>query len=189
MATADFPFQKPMWDPKALPEHLQYSLLARAIAFALNFHDGQVDKSGHPAIYHPLAVAYKVALAGGDEIQQAAAVLHDVVEDCAVSLSEIFRVFGAPVACLVDALSQRGPLCDPDEPGEKYAAYIERVYADGDRAVLIKICDIEHNIDRSCEPGSTEMQRRLFSAPIKPEFAGLVKRYRAALERLRRPRE
>jgi (p)ppGpp synthase/HD superfamily hydrolase len=179
-----------MWDPASLPERFQYSVLARAIAYATHWHDGQVDKSGHPSIYHPLAVAYKVALAGGDETQQAAAVLHDVVEDSACSISEIYHYFGIYVGGLVESLTRRQAYPGPcATPGETYDDYIERVHWD-ERATLIKIADVEHNIERSYKPVNqppTILVR--FSRLAKEEFGGLVKRYQITLSRLRRPRD
>ena len=56
--------------------------LERAIAIAAMAHEGQVDKAGMPYILHPLRMMLSV------DTPEAcmAAVLHDVVEDTAVTL-------------------------------------------------------------------------------------------------------
>lgn len=54
--------------------------LSKAILIATLAHEGQFDKGGKPYILHPLTVMHK--LDSADEDEQAAAVLHDVIEDC-----------------------------------------------------------------------------------------------------------
>jgi (p)ppGpp synthase/HD superfamily hydrolase len=53
--------------------------LQRAIAIAVEAHDGQTDKGGAPYILHPLRIM--ISLKTEDEM--IVGVLHDVVEDCA----------------------------------------------------------------------------------------------------------
>lgn len=115
---------------------------ARLVATAA--HAGQVDKGGAPYIEHPAFVADRVRWLGGDEVVVAAAWLHDVVEDTAVSLGALVGVFPARVVEAVDGLTRR-----EDEP---YFAYIER--AGGDSvARTVKRCDLAHNLDVSRLPG------------------------------------
>ena len=59
--------------------------LERAIAIAATAHTGQVDKGGAPYILHPL----KVMLRMNTLEERIVAVLHDVVEDCGVSLDDL----------------------------------------------------------------------------------------------------
>ncbi|SFH97985.1 HD domain-containing protein [Planctomicrobium piriforme] len=70
-------------------------------------HDGQVRKyTGRPYITHPMRVAGQVTLhkIATDELI-AAAWLHDVVEDCNVSLGNIHDAFGPQVASAVGWLT------------------------------------------------------------------------------------
>jgi hypothetical protein len=60
------------------------AMLERAIEVAVVCHAGQVDKNGEAYILHPLRVMLAVREGGGSLEQQAAAVLHDVIEDCGV---------------------------------------------------------------------------------------------------------
>ena len=78
--------------------------LLDAFAFALERHASQTRKGTDaiPYISHPLAVASLVMELGGDEDEAIAALLHDVVEDCGVTLNEIAQRFGPRVASLVE---------------------------------------------------------------------------------------
>jgi len=74
----------------------------RALQFATMAHEGQKRKyTGEPYINHPIAVAELVRSAGGTPAMIAAAYLHDVVEDCGVSHSDIGAEFGGAVGTLV----------------------------------------------------------------------------------------
>ena len=53
--------------------------LQRAIAIAVEAHDGQTDKGGAPYILHPLRIMMSLKT----EDEMIVGVLHDVVEDCA----------------------------------------------------------------------------------------------------------
>ncbi len=74
----------------------------RALRFATQAHAGQVRKyTAEPYINHPVAVAGIVRDAEFDDEVIAAALLHDVVEDCDVLISDIFGLFGSRVAQFV----------------------------------------------------------------------------------------
>ena len=79
-----------------------------AIAFAALAHAGQKRKyTNEPYIVHPIEVMTIVHRHGGTEAMLMAAVLHDVVEDCSVSLDTIRRRFGNVVEELVDGLTDQ----------------------------------------------------------------------------------
>jgi (p)ppGpp synthase/HD superfamily hydrolase len=78
------------------------ALVARARAFATEAHAAQRRKyTDEPYIVHPEEVARIVADAGLPAEAIAAAWLHDVVEDCGVTGSELEAAFGPEVARLV----------------------------------------------------------------------------------------
>jgi hypothetical protein len=81
-----------------------------------------------------------------------AAVLHDVVEDCGISLCSIAAQFGQIVCKTVDALSRR--------EGESYGAFIERCGRD-DLANIIKREDLSDNarVDRLPEVTANDWAR------------------------------
>ena len=79
-------------------------LVSEAVAFAVKAHDGmRRKKSESPYILHPMEAAVIVGTMTDDQNLIAAAVLHDVVEDANVSISEIEDKFGARVRELVEA--------------------------------------------------------------------------------------
>lgn len=76
-------------------------LLDRAICFATEAHAGQLRKDGSPFILHPLEDAAIVGTMTTDRAVLAAAVLHDTVEDTAVTPQQIADAFGPRVYELV----------------------------------------------------------------------------------------
>jgi GTP pyrophosphokinase len=86
--------------------HEQLELIQRAYAVADDAHQGARRASGEPFIEHPLAVARILASLAMDSAGIAAALLHDVVEDTAYTLSEIEAQFGLAIAGLVDGVTK-----------------------------------------------------------------------------------
>ena len=80
-------------------------MLYKALVVATKAHTGQVEKSGGAYIHHPIRVA--ALLDDEDDVTRVAALLHDVVEDTAVTLDEIRKKFSDEVADAVDAVSRR----------------------------------------------------------------------------------
>jgi len=82
-------------------------VLNEAIAFAVRAHDGMTRKaSGQPYILHPMETAVIVGTMTNDPEVLAAAVLHDVIEDCGVTDDVLVSRFGKRVARLVRAESE-----------------------------------------------------------------------------------
>ena len=77
-----------------------------AYRFADEAHLGQLRNSGEPYITHPIAVAAQCADWKLDAQALMAALLHDAMEDCGVSKTELIERFGSPVAELVDGLTK-----------------------------------------------------------------------------------
>jgi (p)ppGpp synthase/HD superfamily hydrolase len=123
--------------------------LERAIEIAARAHAGQVDKAGQPYVLHPL----RMMLAVTTPEARMAAVLHDVVEDTAVTLDEL-RAEGFPASVLeaVEALTKR--------EGEDYEAFIRRV-APNPIAREVKLADLRDNSDlsRIAEPTERDRER------------------------------
>ena len=71
-----------------LPEE-KIEIVSKAYRFAENAHSGQVRLSGEPFIEHPLQTAIFLAYLKLDANALAAALLHDVVEDCDVRPEEL----------------------------------------------------------------------------------------------------
>lgn len=112
--------------------------LDRAIAFAAEAHAGQKDRGGASYIRHVLRVTGTVETAGGSEDDMIVAVLHDIVEDCAVTLDDLLRE-GLTETQLdaVDALTKRD--------GESYEDRVHRALRNP-VARKVKVADIEDNL-------------------------------------------
>ena len=81
------------------------SMVERAYNFADTCHNGQLRQDGTPYISHPVEVAIILAELNMDADVICSALLHDVVEDCGVSIKDIEAKFNANVASLVDVVS------------------------------------------------------------------------------------
>ena len=84
-------------------------LTKKAVAYAIEKHKGQFRKgSGLPYITHPIEV-YSIVKKYKDSRELdslcAAALLHDVIEDCNTTTKEIEKEFNPLVASLVDELT------------------------------------------------------------------------------------
>lgn len=78
------------------------TLLDKAVIFAVKAHSNTERRGkGVPYIVHPLEAVSIAATMTTDQVILAAAALHDVVEDTAVTIGEIEREFGPRVASLV----------------------------------------------------------------------------------------
>src|SRR5262249_30480364 len=89
--------------------------IERALQIAAKAHDGQTDKDGQPYILHPLRV---MAAAKGIDAQ-IVAVLHDVVEDTAITLDDL-RAAGFSGQVL------EAVRCVTHDKSEPYADYVVR---------------------------------------------------------------
>lgn len=107
-------------------------MIGTAFERALTAHKGQTDKSGQAYIGHVVRVAAAVE----GEAQTVVALLHDVVEDCDVTLDQIRAEFGDKIAKAVDAITRR----DGEAPG----AYYARIAANA-LALPVKLADIADN--------------------------------------------
>lgn len=77
-----------------------------ALGFAAEAHTGQVRKwTGEDYINHPIEVMNIVHSVPHTEDMLCAALLHDVVEDCDVSIQEVGDLFGPVVRTMVNKLS------------------------------------------------------------------------------------
>ncbi|MBL8041233.1 MAG: bifunctional (p)ppGpp synthetase/guanosine-3',5'-bis(diphosphate) 3'-pyrophosphohydrolase [Chthonomonas sp.] len=88
-------------------------LVDAAFRFAARKHLGQVrdGEAALPYIFHPADVVMKLRRIGGitNEVQLAAAALHDVIEECGVKKGELRKRFGEEVTALVLELTRTEP--------------------------------------------------------------------------------
>ena len=124
------------------------SLILKAYETAERAHEGQVRRSGEPYISHPLAVATVLAGLGMDDVTLAAALLHDSVEDTALSLADLEAEFGPAVAQIVDGVTKLERVSF-DSRAAAQAATMRKMLvamAKDPRVLLIKLADRLHNM-------------------------------------------
>ncbi|MGO1727582.1 HD domain-containing protein [Glutamicibacter ardleyensis] len=113
------------------------SLPVIAEAIARRAHRGQVDKSGADYITHPARVAATVHEQGGTDTAVAAAWLHDVIEDCEFTASDLLAAgISQDVVMAVDSVTKR--------QGESIEDYCARVRSDP-IGLLVKHADLADN--------------------------------------------
>ena len=124
------------------------SLLQRAFAFAAEKHQTQMRESGDPYLSHPLEVAHSLADLRLDLTTVCAALLHDVVEDARISLSEIAAQFGPDTARLVEGVTKisRLDLVSPEVRQVESVRKMLLAMVTDVRVVLVKLADRLHNM-------------------------------------------
>ena len=133
-----------------------------AYRYAAFAHQGQTRRSGEPYISHPVAVACILAKLHLDLPTLLAALLHDVVEDTGVPISEISERFGKQVADLVEGLTK----LDKIEFQSAAAAQAENfrkmllAMSQDVRVILVKLADRLHNM-QTLEAMKPEKQKRI----------------------------
>jgi len=140
----------------------EIALVLEAYRFSDAAHAGQTRLSGEPYITHPLAVAGALAEWRMDAQAITAALLHDVMEDTAVSKAEIAEHFGKQVAELVDGLSKLDKIefqSYQDAQAENFRKMLMAMARDL-RIVLIKLADRRHNL-QTMAPIRPEKRRRI----------------------------
>ena len=157
-----------------LPED-STELVGQAYLYADECHSGQMRQSGDPYIAHPLETALFLADLHLDTHTIVAALLHDVVEDCGVSLEEITLRFGPEVSKLVDGVTKltrmddklqppaedvAGPMDDAESLHAESLRKMLVSMAEDIRVVLIKLADRLHNMN-TLDALPPEKQKRI----------------------------
>lgn len=130
--------RKSLWPTLWLVRHIDIdSLVMRAEEIATVAHRGQRDKAGKSYIDHPRRVANRVRAFGPVEV--AAAWLHDVLEDCDVTASDLSGAgFPPSVVEAVQAMTK--------QPREDHEAAVRRACANP-VAKVVKAADVADNSD------------------------------------------
>ena len=137
-------------------------LLRRAFDFAAEQHKTQTRLSGEPFLSHPVEVAHLLADMRLDVTALCAALLHDVVEDTKIPLSQIDEIFGADVARLVEGATKISRL-DLLAPEARQAENVRKMLlamVNDVRVVMIKLADRLHNM-RTLQFLDSEKQQRI----------------------------
>ncbi len=168
-------------------------IIRKAFRTALEAHQHMRRKSGEPYIYHPLAVAeICIEEIGLGTTAIVSALLHDVVEDTELELSDIEREFGPKVASIIDGLTKVSGVFTPGSSAqaENFRKMLLTL-SDDVRVILIKIADRLHNMrtlgsmprDKQLKISSetsyiyAPLAHRLGLYPIKTELEDLALKY------------
>jgi GTP pyrophosphokinase len=122
------------------------SVVRRAYDLAALAHEGATRENGAPYITHPLAVAETVRGWGLDEASIAAALLHDVVEDTAITLADLKKDFGDEIAFLVNGLTKLKDLKYQKEGDAENMRRFIIAFSEDLRVLIIKLADRLHNM-------------------------------------------
>ncbi len=141
---------------------LQYRLKRRdkerileAYEFARFHHQEQVRDSGEPFVSHPVEVSKILAQFSADNDTIVAGLLHDIVEDCNVPLSEITEKFGETVSLIVDGVTKISNLKLNEKLESKVVKSRMKVetlrkmllaLSNDPRIIIVKLADRLHNM-------------------------------------------
>ena len=138
------------------------ALVKRAYDYAKKAHANQKRASGEEYFIHPCTVAGILVDLGLDAATVAAAFLHDVIEDTAVSEGDIKKEFGEEVLELVVGVTKLEKISFTSKE-EEQAENFRKIFvamAKDIRVIIIKLADRLHNM-RSLNFLSIERQQRM----------------------------
>ena len=139
---------KPNWQPTGL--------IQKAFNVASGEHKDCVRKgTSIPYISHLLAVSALVIEHDGNEVQTAAALLHDVIEDTEIDEFMLRALIDQPVADIVVACSdtQKKPKPAWRPRKEKYLQHLREMIAEPEvnPAILVALADKVHNAETTAD--------------------------------------
>jgi len=135
--------QKIIQNLKDSANERELDLLEKAFEFAEKSHSEQKRESGEPFVNHPLRVALVISQMKLDINAVIASVLHDVVEDCKIPISEIKSQFNEEASFLVNGLTKVNKIKyneDSNVEKENFRNMILAMAKDI-RIVIIKLAD------------------------------------------------
>ncbi len=123
-------------------------LVERAYIYSARIHEGQVRLSGEPYLSHPLEVAGLLTDLKLDPVSVVAGLLHDALEDTKATMEDLTRLFGEPVAHIVEGVTKLSGLAFRSSEARQAENIRKMILAMADdiRVILIKLCDRLHNM-------------------------------------------
>ncbi|MEN3014845.1 MAG: RelA/SpoT family protein [bacterium] len=145
-------------------------IIEKAFKFAEYHHRAQKRISGEPYVIHPLEVAIILTDFNMDSVAIASALLHDVVEDTSVKISDIYQNFGKEIGFIVESLTKLQkitPFIDKNiysgTNREITLLNLKRLFVStckDIRVIIIKLADRLHNL-RTIQYLDQEKQKRM----------------------------
>lgn len=137
------------------------ALIEKAYTFAREAHKNQKRNSGEPYFQHCIEVAKNCASFGADATTISGALLHDTLEDTAVTEESLTELFGEEITFLVNGVTKLGKL--KYQGVERHVESMRKFFialAEDIRVLIIKLADRLHNI-QTLEHVPPEKQRRI----------------------------
>ncbi|MEW6621736.1 MAG: bifunctional (p)ppGpp synthetase/guanosine-3',5'-bis(diphosphate) 3'-pyrophosphohydrolase [Bacillota bacterium] len=156
------PIQDLVHQVNAYATEVDFDLIHKAYDFAKDAHQGQLRKSGHEYIIHPVEVSKILAELHMDVITIVAGLLHDVVEDTNIPLEKISEEFGNEVALLVDGVTKLSRI-EFKSKEEQQVENLRKMFlamTKDIRVIIIKLADRLHNM-RTLKHQSPEKQKEI----------------------------
>ncbi len=143
-------------------DDIDIEMVRRAYRFAENAHKNDKRLSGEPYIVHPLEVSIILAQLRLDTNTLCAALLHDVVEDTAVTLERISTEFNEETATLVDGVTKISSIKQKSKAVSQAETLRKMLFATikDVRVIIIKLADKLHNM-RTLMFQPEEKQKRI----------------------------
>lgn len=152
---------------KVIQEPEEQKQIRKAFEISVDAHKDMRRKSGEPYIYHPIAVAMIVVQEMGlDYTSIVSALLHDVVEDTEITLTEIEKFFNPTVAKIIDGLTKISGVFDNTKSiqAENFRKIVLTL-SDDVRVILVKLADRLHNM-RTLEHMKRDKQLKIASETL-----------------------
>jgi len=147
---------------EAYLDRLDLTAILHAYELAVEAHSGQTRASGEEYVSHPAEVATILAQLKLDSDSIVASLIHDAVEDTAISMSDVKEHFGDNVATIVDGVTKLGRVrfrSATERQVENYRKMLLSMAQDA-RVILVKLADRLHNM-RTLEHLSEERRHRI----------------------------
>lgn len=139
-----------------------FAMLRKAYAFADDSHRGQKRSSGEDYIVHPLNVAATLIKLRMDMASIIAGLLHDTIEDCAITPEQIEKEFSPEVAQIVIGLTKISKIqfrTKQESQAENFRKMVVAMAKDL-RVIIVKLADRMHNM-RTLQYVSDEKQKNI----------------------------
>jgi guanosine-3',5'-bis(diphosphate) 3'-pyrophosphohydrolase len=152
--------------------------IVQAFLFAADAHETQFRSTGEPYITHCVAVAGILADMHMDPETIIAALLHDAVEDTAVTLSQISEIFGETVAKLVDGVTKLTQIAFESKAEAQAENFRKMMLAmvEDIRVILIKMADRYHNMSTLANSNFRPEKRRRIALETLEIYAPIANR-------------
>jgi GTP pyrophosphokinase len=143
-------------------DRLDVDQIRAAYQLALEAHAGQRRASGEEYVTHTVEVTTILATLRLDTATLVAGLVHDVLEDTAITAADLQERFGPEVGTLVDGVTKIGKVqfqSHTEQQVENYRKLLLSMAEDA-RVILIKLADRLHNM-RTLEYLPVAKQRRI----------------------------